>query len=105
MREPLRVERVDPLRSQNQIQHQPARGAKQQQRARVLRPALLLLRIDAEHAVHEPLDRAQPAYKRDSLALIHPRHVAAQQRRQAGQQRDQHNDLNPARDRHRGRPG
>ena len=67
MGQPPRVEWLDRLRAQHEIQRQPARQAEQEQRARIRLPPLLRGTVDEKNPIRDPLDRSEDRRKRDAL--------------------------------------
>ena len=63
-------------------------------------PVLLGLGARAEQAVEAALDRPEDAVQDDGLAAVDARHVAADERRQRGQDDEEEDDLRPAGDGH-----
>ena len=94
--EVLRVERVQPLGAQDEVEQREGERAEDQDGARVALPVLTALGPHAEQAVDRALDEAE----RVELAREHARHVAADERRQRGQHCQEERDLEPAREGH-----
>ncbi len=76
----LRVERQGALQQQHAHQRQQADQGEGQQRQGVAAPALLLLRVDASHAVAQALHRLQQRAEPGALALHHPVEIAPEKR-------------------------
>ena len=94
--EVLRVERVDPLGAQDEVEQRERERAEDEDGARVGLPVLAALAPHAEQPVDGALDEAEGG----ELAGEHARHVAADQRRQRGEDREEERDLEPAGDGH-----
>ena len=94
--EALGVERVDPLRAQDQVQREERDEAEDDHRPSVGLPVLLARGVRAQRAVQEPLQRAQDAGEHDRLARVDARHVAAHERRQRREDGEEDGDLQPA---------
>jgi hypothetical protein len=91
----LRVERVDPLRAQDRVEHQEADEVEEEHGSRIALPVLLAAGVRPEGAVQQPLERPEDAVEHDRLALVDARHVAPEQRDARGQHRHEHDDLQP----------
>ena len=94
--EVLRVERVQPLGAQDEVEQREGERAEDEDRARVPLPVLTALAPYPEQAVERPLHEAEGV----QLAREDARHVAADDRCQRGQRRQEERDLEPAREGH-----
>ena len=83
----VRIERQILLERDDRPRGQPHEDVRDQERDRVLLPVLLLVRIDARDAQHEPLDRDEDGIEEGPLPGEHLHHVEPEQT--AGGDREQ----------------
>jgi hypothetical protein len=75
---PLRVEREESLQALNPVHGKESERVEEEHRQRVRLPSHLRVRRHPQDPIDETLDRAEQPAEEHGLALVHPRHVAAQ---------------------------
>ena len=88
----VRIERQVLLQRHDRPGRQPHDDVRDEQRERVALPVLLIVRIDADQAQHQPLDRHEDRIEPRALAGEHPVHVAAEQRARGDREQDRECD-------------
>ena len=99
-----RVEEERALDALEQVEAEDRDGAEGENRVRVDGPALLPLGVDADHAVHETLDRCEHAVLGQRLAPEDAGDEGAEDARTDEERCRKHGELEPARGAHRLEP-
>ena len=92
----LRIQRQKSLYPLHQVQQQHRHHAEQQHGEGVLRPAHLVIFIDAGQAIEQALDRPQHRVHERPLAVEHPGHEDAHGLGDQENQREKNRDLQPS---------